>query len=102
MPDALADAAACVNRRDNTASQDRWNDWFDDMLRRVAASPTAYPKSYEDRYFEETLRDAYFGTPKRQRHRVITLARGDTVYILRVRAPRQDVLRSDQITLPPA
>ena len=73
---------------------------FAGLIERLEQAPRATPIAYEDRFFDETIRDAYFGKPKRRRHRALTLIRDDAVYILRVRAPGQDWLTAEELRLP--
>ena len=77
-----------------------WSDAFFDALLKLETRPQHCTLAPESVDHEEEIRQLLFKTRKGRTYRALFVIRGDTVLILHIRGPRQNLMRSDEIELP--
>ncbi|MCH8044915.1 MAG: hypothetical protein IID44_14475 [Planctomycetes bacterium] len=79
----------------------RWVVAFNDALLSLEDRPTQSraPEQIADGLTEE-IRQKVFKTKHGLRYRLLFVVRGDTVHVIHVRGPGQDVLRAEELELP--
>jgi plasmid stabilization system protein ParE len=77
----------------------RWLHAFEAAAEALLIEPH-YGRAPESDEFREEIRQKLFKTSKGRRYRLLYVVRGQTVYILHVRGPGQDLMHPDDVELP--
>ncbi|MEM7813149.1 MAG: type II toxin-antitoxin system RelE/ParE family toxin [Planctomycetota bacterium] len=99
---AEADVREVVSflRSRSAAGAAAWRTAFTTALSRLTSDPTALPFAAESSLFAEDVRQLLFKTKSGRKYRAVFVVRGATVYVLRVRAPGQNLLDVGGIDFP--
>ncbi|WP_146441733.1 type II toxin-antitoxin system RelE/ParE family toxin [Botrimarina colliarenosi] len=72
-----------------------WRKALDGCFERLRTHPETAGHAPEHTLFDEAIRQAIFKTKLGRPYRVIFVVRGETVHVLRVRCPGQDLLGAE-------
>jgi len=75
-----------------------WRKALDGCLDRLRTRPESAGPAPESDQFKEVIRQAIFKTRSGRPYRIIFVIRGESVYVLRVRCPGQDLLGPSDLT----
>lgn len=76
-----------------------WRNALDGCLVRVRTRPESAGMAPESGQFQEAIRQAIFKTRSGRPYRIVFVIRGESVHVLRVRCPGQDLLGPGDITV---
>lgn len=85
-----ADAIVSYLKKRSQAGAARWVEAFGDTIGSLASSAEQHPLAPEDADHAESIRNAFFKTPRGRTYRAIYILRGGVVFITHVRGPGQD------------
>jgi plasmid stabilization system protein ParE len=71
-----------------------------EVLDKLRKQPTAYGLAPEDTDRQDEIRHVVFKTRRGRRYRALFMIRNQTVFVLHVRGPGQDVVRTDELEVP--
>ncbi len=103
----ISEPAACdadaifdwINKRSPDGAL-RWWQALQESLKRLEHNPAGLARAPESDSFAEPLYQTLFRTRKGRTYRALYIVRADTVHILRIRGPRQDLIADSDIDLP--
>lgn len=79
---------------------DAWCKAWENVLRELRVRPQSFGLAPESDLYDEEIRHAHFKTRCGRMFRALFAIVDDTVHVLHVRGPGQDVVRPDEIRLP--
>lgn len=102
LPQAEADLdeiLAWLHERSPTGAATWFRRWLEveDLLRRRPASQALAPENSDH---EEEIRNVIFKTRRGKKYRCLFLIREETVYVLHIRGPGQDLVAPDHLPIP--
>jgi plasmid stabilization system protein ParE len=89
--DDIRGVVAYIAERSPAGAQS-WRKALDGCLNRVRTRPESAGLAPESDQFKEVIRQAIFKTRSGRPYRVVFVIRGESVHVLRVRCPGQDLL----------
>jgi len=99
--EAQADRVTCYDyiAQRSLAGALRWLDAFEQAVDSLRQNPNCglAPESQDH---DDEIRQRLFKTPHGLQYRLLFVIRGDTIYILHVRGPGQNLLPTDSLRLP--
>jgi len=78
----------------------RWKAELQRTISRIADAADTFALAAESDLYSEPVREVYFKTRKGKKYRALFIIRGEVAYIVSVRAPGQDLVGPDELTLP--